>query len=201
MPVTSPATSQRGHVRHGSADEPPRKPEWPPGVNAGQKASATENHVPSSADTTEALIDLILTRYHAAHRRQLPELVRLARLVEKVHGGNTAVPQGLAALLEHMAVVLEGHMQKEERVLFPIMRRYDQARLAQPIAGLLVDHDDHAALLRKLETLTDRFEVPEGACGTWRALYAGSRQLAEDLVRHIQIENDLLFPRFVKPSA
>ena len=197
MPVNSPATSQRGQVRHGSADEPPPKPGLRSGVKTDQEATGTENDVPSSADATEALIDLIETRYHAAHRRQLPELVRLARLVEEVHGGNTAVPRGLTALLEHMEVVLEGHMQKEERVLFPIMRRYGQARLAQPIAGLLADHDDHAALLRELETLTDGFEAPAGACGTWRALYAGGRELADDLVRHIQIENDLLFPRFV----
>lgn len=197
MLVDSPATSQRGQVRHGSADEPPLKPGLLSGVKTEQKATETENDVSSSADATEALIDLIETRYHAAHRRQLPELVRLARLVEEVPGGNTAVPRGLTARLDHMEVVWEGHMQKEERVLFPIMLRYGQARSAQPIAGLLADHNDRAALLREFETLTDGFETPEGACGTWRALYAGGRQLADDLVRHIQIENDLLFPCFV----
>ena len=34
---------------------------------------------------TDALIDLVETRYHAAHRRDLPELIRLARRVGAAH--------------------------------------------------------------------------------------------------------------------
>src|SRR5689334_1049781 len=48
-------------------------------------AIAAEGGVPPSAESTEALIDEIETRYHAVHRRELPELVRLARRVEAVH--------------------------------------------------------------------------------------------------------------------
>ncbi len=52
--------------------------------------------------TTAALIDWIETRYHETHRRELPELIRLARRVEAVHKTHPAVPHGLAALLEDM---------------------------------------------------------------------------------------------------
>jgi len=38
--------------------------------------------------------------------------------------------------------------------------------------------------------------VPDGACDSWRALYAGLAKLAEDLTDHIHIENNILFPRF-----
>ena len=41
---------------------------------------------------TPALIDHIVARYHEIHRRELPELVRLARQVEKVHAGKAGVP-------------------------------------------------------------------------------------------------------------
>jgi len=65
-----------------------------------------------------------------------------------------------------------------------------------PITAMLVEHDDHAALLSALEVLTKGFTPPEGACTTWRALYAGCRKLADDLVEHIHTENNVLFPRF-----
>lgn len=157
---------------------------------------AAQGGTPPSAESTEALIDLVETRYHAVHRRELPELIRLARRVEAVHKDKPDVPRGLADLLEQMANELESHMQKEERVLFPIMRRYSQAALAQPIAAMLADHEDHGALLRELESLTDNFTPPAGACTTWRALYSGGSKFAEDLVQHIHTENNLLFPRF-----
>src|SRR5215469_17574165 len=60
-------------------------------------------------ESTEGLIELIETRYHAAHRRELPVLVRLARRVEAVHKDKPDVPRGLAALLEQMSVELEAH--------------------------------------------------------------------------------------------
>jgi regulator of cell morphogenesis and NO signaling len=147
---------------------------------------------------TDALIALIETRYHATHRRELPELVRLARRVEAVHRDVASAPHGLAGLLERMAGELESHMQKEEQILFPLMRKGGHPMISQPIAMMLAEHDDHGEHLRALEKLTNDFTPPPEACTTWRALYAGSRKLADDLIEHIHTENNILFPRFTR---
>ncbi len=151
-------------------------------------------------ETTEALIDLVLTRYHEVHRRELPELVRLARRVEAVHRDNPAVPRGLADLLETMATELESHMAKEEQVLFPLMRQAGPGAghpmIPHAIAMMTTEHDDHGNHLRELERLTGDFTPPAEACNSWRALYAGGRKFADDLVTHIHTENNILFPRF-----
>lgn len=152
-------------------------------------------------DETPALIDLIETRYHAAHRRALPELIRLGRRVEAVHKDNPAVPRGIAALLERMSGELEVHMKKEELILFPMMRRGGHPMIAQPISIMLAEHDDHGVHLRELEALTNDFVAPGDACPTWRALYVGAKKLADDLVEHIHTENNVLFPRFVDATA
>ncbi len=55
--------------------------------------------VPQSANE---MIDHILTRFHAVHREQLPELIHMARRVETVHRDNPHVPQGLSAHLDAM---------------------------------------------------------------------------------------------------
>jgi regulator of cell morphogenesis and NO signaling len=145
---------------------------------------------------TGALIDLIETRYHAGHRRDLAELIRLARRVEAVHGEREDAPHGLAALLEAIAADLEDHMRKEEGVLFPMMRAGGHAMIGHPIAVMRHEHDEAGAQLRALEELTTGGTPPEGACNTWRALYAGTRHFTEELMEHIHLENNLLFPRF-----
>jgi regulator of cell morphogenesis and NO signaling len=40
------------------------------------------------------------------------------------------------------------------------------------------------------------FEPLEEACPTWRALYVGARRLSEEVMEHIHLENNVLFPRF-----
>ncbi len=152
------------------------------------------------AETT-ALIDHILNRYHEVHRRELPELIRLAKRVEAVHRDHPKVPTGLAAALEDMLRELEAHMQNEELVLFPMMRDGGNPMIGQPIDRMRIEHDEHGERLRALELLSDYGKSPEGACPTWRALYAGTRKLTDDLMEHIHLENNILFPRFVAPHA
>ena len=106
------------------------------------------------------------------------------------------MPRGIAALLERMSGELEVHMKKEELILFPMMRRGGHPMIAQPIAVMLAEHDDHGAHLRELEALTNDFVAPGDGCPTWRALYVGVKKLADDLMEHIHTENNVLFPRF-----
>jgi regulator of cell morphogenesis and NO signaling len=148
-------------------------------------------------DSVEDLIALIETRYHAVHRRELQELIKLARRVEAVHKTHPKAPHGIADLLTAMAGELEVHMKKEELILFPLMRRGGHPMISQPIQTMMAEHDDHGVQLHKLEQVTDDFAAPDDACPTWRALYVGARKLADDLMEHIHIENNLLFPRFI----
>lgn len=82
---------------------------------------------------TADLIEHILNRYHAVHRAELPELIRLARRVEAVHRNHQDVPVGLADLLEETLRELDDHMQKEEVMLFPMMLRGGHPMIKYPI--------------------------------------------------------------------
>jgi regulator of cell morphogenesis and NO signaling len=143
-----------------------------------------------------ALIDHILTHYHEVHRRELPELIRLATRVEAVHREHASVPAGLAAQLEEASNELESHMLKEEAILFPLMRSGGNPMILHPIARMRDEHDEHGERLRAIETLTHGLTLPDDACPTWRALYAGLRKLIDDLMEHIHLENNILFPQF-----
>ena len=147
------------------------------------------------APATE-LVEHILARYHAVHREQLPELIRLARKVEQVHGDRADCPHGLAEHLSAMAQELESHMRKEEDVLFPMIVRGQGPRAGAPINVMRMEHDDHGVALRAMEAMTNDITAPAGACTTWRALYTGLRTFRADLMAHIHTENNILFERF-----
>lgn len=132
--------------------------------------------------------------FHDRHREQLPELIRLAKRVESVHGDRADCPDGLAKLLKELMDELELHMQKEECVLFPMIGAGD-SHAWMPMQIMEQEHDEHGHRLERLLAITNRGQPPEDACNTWRALYAGIRSFAEDLQQHIHLENNVLFPR------
>ena len=158
------------------------------GLTAGTAAAPTEPH---------ELIEHILTRFHDTHRHELPELIDLAHRIEARHEGHPDVPHGLAAMLQTIAAELDAHMQKEEQVLFPMMRAGGAPMIVHPIAMMQHEHEEHGARLRRLEALTHDSVPPADACNSWIALYAGTRKLVDDVMQHIHIENNVLFPQLM----
>ncbi len=151
-------------------------------------------------DDPAALTTFIETRYHQAHRAQLPDLAALALKVERVHGASPDAPIGLGTLLQRLIGTLEIHMKKEELILFPAIRRGGRPGLETPIAVMRADHDDHQNEVAQICRLTHDLTLPPGACRSWTALYEGLGTFLRDLNAHIRLENDVLFPRF-EPAA
>lgn len=142
------------------------------------------------------LVQHILQRFHAKHREQLPELMRLARRVETVHADHPQCPTGLAEHLSHMLQELESHMLKEEQILFPML--CNGFYPAGPIHVMQHEHLQHGDALGDMLKLAHDLVLPDGACNTWTALYLGLTELKEDLMEHILLENEILF---VEPAA
>lgn len=170
------------------------------GLDADTILSEIEGLVPVQVEpdtrSPSQLIDHVLSRYHEVHRQQLPELIRMARRVEAVHRDHPLVPQGLANHLETMEQELLDHMAKEEQVLFPLLKQGGHPMVIHPIGMMRHEHVSHGAQLERLVALAHQHQPPAGACNTWQALYAGTARLAEDLVDHIHLENNVLFPLF-----
>jgi regulator of cell morphogenesis and NO signaling len=142
------------------------------------------------------LIDFILERYHAPLRADLPVLIGAAHKVERVHVEEPGCPRGLALALEELDEELQLHLAKEEQMLFPAIRAGSRgAPIHMPIRVIMQEHDDHGERLRQLRELATDLSPPADACATWRALYAGLERLEAELMEHIHLENNILFPR------
>ena len=146
--------------------------------------------------STEDLITHIIGRYHDVLRRDMPPLIALSQKVERVHSAAPQAPLGLADLLTELFDEMSDHMQKEEMILFPAMKRGGMPGIMHPIAVMRADHDDHAQAVVQIRAVTGDLVLPAGACNSWTRLYAEVGQMLNDLEDHMRLENDILFPRF-----
>ena len=144
----------------------------------------------------EDLVQHILVAYHGPLKEELPRLESMARKVLEVHGDKD--PETLSEVVEVYAGLkaeLSQHMVKEEKILFPMIEQGQGAMAGGPVSVMKQEHDSAGAALRRLRELTKDYQVPPGACNTWRALWHGLAALEESLHQHIHLENNILFPR------
>lgn len=137
----------------------------------------------------------IVLRYHLDLKKRFPELIALANKVEKVHLTHADCPTGLTALLQHMHQEMLQHMMKEENILFPLIESGKGSLALMPVKVMMAEHEAHGDHLESLHVLTNDFNPPDDACPTWQALYKGLEKLEEELMEHIHLENNILFPR------
>lgn len=141
------------------------------------------------------IIDHIIVRFHDRHREQLPELILQATKVERVHADKPNVPKRLAKYLTMLHQELSSHMMKEEQILFPMIKQGMGTQAGGPISVMESEHDDAGELLDVIKHTTNNVTPPPEACTTWKAMYNGINELIEDLMNHISLENNVLFPR------
>ncbi|TAT64799.1 iron-sulfur cluster repair protein YtfE, partial [Enterobacter cloacae] len=137
----------------------------------------------------------IIVRYHDRHREQLPELILQATKVERVHADKPSVPRGLAKYLTMLHEELTSHMMKEEQILFPMIKQGMGSQAMGPISVMESEHDDAGELLEVIKHTTNNVTPPPEACTTWKAMYNGINEMIDDLMEHISLENNVLFPR------
>jgi regulator of cell morphogenesis and NO signaling len=177
------------------------------GIDVAGVASEIEAQTSNAPDPTPwvsaplpALVDHIVERYHQPLRLEIPRLRAMAEKVEAVHADKASCPVGLAAHLANVEQEVTAHLLKEEQVLFPMIREGAGRLALGPIRVMLLEHDDHAANLRKIRELTGDLVAGPDACNTWRALYLGLEELERELMEHISLENNVLFPRVLRPE-
>lgn len=155
-----------------------------------------------------ALVELVLATHHVVSRRAETVLPSLAAKVATVHGSSQPELRRVRELVEALFHELTAHMAREETMLFPYLLALCDAdetgarrprptfeSAARPIHVMRMDHDAAGVLLGELAELTNGYAVPPGACSSWRALYEGLEAHNKDLMRHVWIENELLFPK------
>jgi regulator of cell morphogenesis and NO signaling len=163
---------------------------------SAEKTSSVENPAELAP---HQLCQYIVENHHGYLRKELPRLHAMSERVAHVHGGHTPSLVEVYRVFCEMANELASHVLKEEEILFPAVSSMSRGEpvsgsIEGPITVMMQEHDEAGAALAKLRELTDGFQPPAQACNTYRALFAGLRELEEDLHCHIHLENSVLFP-------
>ncbi len=149
------------------------------------------------------LVDHLEAVHHRYMWEAMPHLAALANKVEGVHGDRHPELHEIRRIYDEVHAELEGHLMKEEQVLFPMVREMADASEAPefhcgslngPISVMLMEHDDAGEHLARLRELTGGYEPPADGCTSYGLLYAGLAEFEADIHLHIHKENNVLFP-------
>lgn len=153
-----------------------------------------------NTETLENLINHIVDTHHQYLRDDLPRLFHLTQKVASRHGERDTHLYKVLEVYVSMANELLAHIEKEEKVLFPMIIEMEKTgdispQIMMPILAMEAEHEDVGKALEELGALTESYVIKPNMCASYQALYVGLKQLEEDLKLHIHKENNILFPR------
>ena len=177
---------------------------------AGQGKSTNGNKDWKSEPLSD-LIDHIVETHHAYTREELDRLDPLLAKVCSVHGQRHPELLRIQQLFGGLSQELTMHMMKEEQVLFPYVRRMEEAVLERrtiipamfgtvrnPVQMMIHEHDSAGQALHEMREVSAGYTAPKDGCVSFQTLYRALDEFERDLHQHIHLENNILFPRAVE---
>ncbi len=157
------------------------------------------------------LADYIVNTHHSYVTESIELITDYAVKVVKVHGEAHPPVFKIYELFTQVAEELTSHMQKEELILFPYIKKLASAKresgsvmlapfgsVLNPINMMESEHEFVGNLLKEIADVSNNYNPPEWACNTFKALYAKLDEFEQDLHIHVHLENNILFPKSIK---
>ena len=157
--------------------------------------------------TLPFLADYIMNVHHRYVREKIPQIVQYARKVAQVHGHAYPETIIISQRFEQLAEELFTHLEKEEHILFPYVKRLWEVKEGKgrivappfgsaqnPIRVMEAEHEFAGETMQEIRQWSNNFTLPEGACNTYRVLFNLLEEFEADLHQHVHLENNILFP-------
>lgn len=135
-----------------------------------------------------------VNRFLLGHRKKYPELAELEKIMKR------------------MMKEIPPHMKKEEEIIFPYIKQiYHAFQHKESYASLLIrtlrkpveevmqgEHESVGKQLHRMREITNNYMLPEKPCVTHRVTFSKLQELDNNLVQHIHLENNILFPKAIE---
>ena len=145
-------------------------------------------YVHKNLGTINEFLDKTVNKHSEKH----PELIKISHLFLQVKGE------------------LLNHMQKEEQILFPYIKKLTQTEdsetnlttpmfgsIKNPIAMMEQEHEEAGNAFQNIRSLSNNLIPPNDACKTYQITYTLLNEFEENLHLHIHLENNILFPKAI----
>lgn len=172
-------------------------------LNPSEPAAPTDDPV--------ALMAHIMSRHHGYVRESLPRIQHHLTKVVAAHGERHPELAAVESEFSAIAGELTQHLVKEEAVLFPYIASLCEAvqrqgplppdmfgTIQNPIRMMETEHDEAGNHMKTIRRLTHDYAVPADACHTYRLVLGELDAFEQDLVRHVALEDHVLFPKAVR---
>lgn len=156
------------------------------------------------------LADYIVNEHHAYVRNLSPHLNGMMDAVVAAHSEHHPEVLEIQRIWQTVVGELTMHMQKEELMLFPFIKRLLHSQqtgeqiapprfgsAAELIRQMEEEHESTGDQLAALSELSDGFTPPADACNTFRGLYAYLAEFQKKTIEHVHLENNILFPKTI----
>ncbi len=156
----------------------------------------------------DALVEYIINTHHSFVREKLPFITELGKRVVNAHGANHPEVLEIAQLFAGVKVEFEGHLIKEEMILFPEIKKLAEVKrgeaeyirppfgsIAHPIRVMEAEHENAGSAFDSIKKLSRDYNPPADACNTFKVYYAELENFENDLHKHVHQENNILFPK------
>jgi regulator of cell morphogenesis and NO signaling len=170
-----------------------------------EKSSAEEINVEVWTDSdSNTIIDHVISHYHRPLIEELTQLSPYVTKVSRVHGDHHPELLKVNELFYEFKKEMIEHTRKEEEIVFPLIKKLEANEVENTeeainmIFELEKEHDAAGAILKELRTITSDYALPFDACGTYTLVYQRLEMLEADTFMHVHLENNILFPRYIK---
>jgi regulator of cell morphogenesis and NO signaling len=152
---------------------------------------------------TNLLIDFILQHHHEYLRLTIPQIRNLLQTVCKIHDDKPELLD-VQHHFDALASDLLGYLPSEEDVLFPALRRLSRPvppespiidGVQKTISAMEQKYGRIGEIIRCIRQLTNDYTIPSHACPTFQLLFKLLEEFEYDVMQHIHLENNILFPK------
>jgi regulator of cell morphogenesis and NO signaling len=154
------------------------------------------------------LIDYIINNHHSYVLNSVSTIEHHLDKVVSKHGEAHPEVVAIAGYFAEMKEELLAHMQKEEKMLFPYIKKMIFAlrntleipfppfgSVENPVKVMESEHEKAGELAALINKLSGNYTPPASACNTYKVLYEELREFENDLHIHVHLENNILFPK------
>jgi len=155
-----------------------------------------------------SLIRHILDTHHVFTREQLAHLETMLERLLRRHVETRPELQKILTVFLDLRDDLLPHLLKEENILFPYIEALERHKregtplpaacfgvIGNPLRQMESEHAAVTGLLQRLRQATSNYVIPADACTSYRIALQALENLESDLLRHIHLENEVLFPQ------
>lgn len=161
---------------------------------------------------TEFLVNYIINIHHTYLKNSLQSTAELLDAFAQDHQKEFSYLAEVATVFNDLVKEMLPHLQYEEQFIFPYIRQIAHAfHNKESYAGLLVrtlrkpienfmfhEHESVNKMLNRLRELTSDYTLPSKYCLNHKVVFLKLREIDNDLVQHVHLENNILFPRAIK---